>query len=174
MRTACAVKSPVISKVASAACRGSPPATIDCSGSQYRTVPFTTSVFTCASASAPPMAASALLIRSCAYNGVVIQTPTPSNTSSNRVRFISPPYHLCHIFLAPYNLTCRVGEVKGQPPQGCPGRSLRQGRFWKAGVQTNDNGTSDVPLHTSGERQQFTARMHNHHLQHSARLRGNT
>jgi len=44
--------------------RISPPASIDCSGSHWRTVPCTVIVFTLASASAPPTAWTARFTRS--------------------------------------------------------------------------------------------------------------
>src|SRR3989441_4505411 len=92
MRVAWAPRSVTISNVESLARRISPPATIDCSGSHWRTVPFTVAVLTAVRASAPPIAWTARLTRSWLRCVVVAQATTRADTASiDMTRFIVPP-----------------------------------------------------------------------------------
>src|SRR5215470_1939703 len=85
-RTATSV---TVSTVASLASLMSPPATIDCSGSHWRTVAFSESVLMEPRASAPPWACTARPTRSAVLGCIEAQATTTSAMTSERARVVA-------------------------------------------------------------------------------------
>src|SRR5712692_9355106 len=92
MRVARAPTSVRISKVESLASRISPPGTIDCSGSHWRTVPLIETVLTAFRVSAPPIAWTARFTRSWLYDVAgALATTTSDKARSETTRFMGLP-----------------------------------------------------------------------------------
>src|SRR5437867_12219932 len=92
MRVARAPTSVRISKVESLASRISPPGTIDCSGSHWRTVPLIETVLTAFRVSAPPIAWTARFTSSGLYDVAgALATTTSDKARSETTRFMGLP-----------------------------------------------------------------------------------
>src|SRR5262245_50358493 len=91
MRTALEARSVVVWTFASAAKRGSPPGTSDCSGSQYFTVLVLLDVLMPESARAPPMASAALFTRLCSLVAVAHESRTNAPESATSAYLMVPP-----------------------------------------------------------------------------------